>query len=102
MDEQTEQELLSRFREMFACDAARIYHAMSGKLFLIIGWKRNTRDDAGQWTHNGVPVDFDYLREKVIASGDTPDELIASAEKYKRLQGMTWKDYFAGVMSEAL
>jgi len=83
-----------RFKEMFGCDTARISHA-GGKLFLIIGQCRKTQDDRSlQWYRNGEPIHFDYVAEKVIASGDTMDELIASAKEYKRLLGMTWADYF--------
>jgi hypothetical protein len=35
------------------------------------------------------------VQESCIASGDTVDELIASAKHYKRLQGMTWEEFFS-------
>jgi hypothetical protein len=60
---------IQRFLKMFGCDTARISRSM-GKLFLIIGWKRNTKDDPGQWYRNGEPIDFDYTHEEVIASGE--------------------------------
>lgn len=88
-----EERLVKRFIRMFGCDTARISKPC-GKLFLVIGWNRNTKDGPGQWTKNGEPIDFDYLQEKVIASGNTEAELIESAKEYKRLQGMTWADYF--------
>jgi hypothetical protein len=63
-------------------------------MFLIIGWNRNTKDDPGQWVKNGVPFDFDYTQEQVIASGRTEKELEASARRYRRLRGMSWEEYF--------
>lgn len=78
--------LIDKFVEMFGCDAARII-TPCGRPFLIIGFNRNTRQDTGQWTRNGEPIEFDYLQETVIASGDTEAELIESAKKYKRLLG---------------
>jgi hypothetical protein len=80
-----ENELLDKFKEMFGCDTARITKPID-RMFLIIGDKCRSE---GQWFRNGEPHSFDYIAEKCIASGYTEDELIASAEKYRRLQGMT-------------
>jgi hypothetical protein len=96
MDAETEARLIRRFVRMFGCDTARISKPR-GKLFLIIGHNRNTRDDAGRWFKNGEPIHFDYVKEKVIASGDTPDELMESAKEYKRLLRMSRADYFRAV-----
>lgn len=69
-------------------------------MFLILGWRKNTKTEReagrsrGQWERNGVPIDFDYTHEEVVASGKTEAELIASARYYKKLSGMSWDEYF--------
>lgn len=85
--------------KMFGCDAVRLSD-ISGKLFLIIGTKRSTKDDPGQWYRNGEPIDFSYVTEKVIASGNTFSELLKSAREYKRLCGMTMGQYLSQVAGE--
>ena len=94
MDAKTEKRLIKKFIKMFDCDTARISTPM-GTMFLIIGWNRNTKNTKHIfWTKNGEHFDFDYVEEKVVASGGTIKELIASAEYHKRLQNMSWADYF--------
>lgn len=84
---------------MFRCDCARISDPC-GRMFLILGWNRHTAKDreehgAGQWFDAaGRPVDFDYIREHIVASGDTLDELRESARTYKRQLTMTWSEFF--------
>jgi len=73
----------------FSCDTARITRPL-GKMFLILGWNRRSE---GQWTQNGEPFDFDYVKETVMASGRTLRGLMASAKEYKRLQGITIEEY---------
>jgi len=98
--------LLSRFKEMFGCDQVRI-SAPFGMLFLILGWKENTKrdrqknPDTGQWVDGeGNPIDFDYVREETVASGKNEEELIASAERYKRVIGMTMEEYLGEEMKQ--
>ena len=77
----------ARYRRMFHCDNARISKVV-GKMFLIIGKRRNTKDDPpehGKWYKNGELFDFEYLAERVIASGDTEAELLKAAKAYKRM-----------------
>lgn len=88
--------LEARFKRMFECDTVRI-SSPCGKHFLIIGFNRNTKDDEGRWYKDGKPIHFDYVAEKVIASGDTMKELIASAKEYKRLTQMTMTEYLKEV-----
>jgi hypothetical protein len=78
-----------QFARLLKADTARISKCDSGKMFLIIGFKRNTKDDAGQWLKDGKPIDFDYLAERCVASGRTMCELEESAREYKRLQSIT-------------
>ena len=67
------------------CDAARI-SKLCGKMYLIIGFNRNTKDDKGVWINqDNQRIDFDYLQTSVIANGYTKKELIESAKKYQRL-----------------
>lgn len=74
------------FKRMFHCSHVRISKP-TGHLFLIIGNRRHTSKDDAQWFKNGEPYDFYYIAEKVIASGKTLRELIASAKTYKKLGG---------------
>lgn len=88
--------LVRRFRRMFKADAARLSSPLGKTIFLIIGFNRNTKDDPGQWVdQDGKVKNWDYVQESCIASGDTVDDLIASAKHYKRLQGMTWEKFFS-------
>ena len=96
-------ELSSKCMEIVECDVARIRQFQDGKMFLIIGFNRNTKDDLGQSYRNydfekgGLdPIpDRDYVEEKVVASGETESELIKSAERYKKLCGMTMLEFLA-------
>jgi hypothetical protein len=67
-------------------------------MFLIIGFNRNTKDDAGQWMQNGKPYDFDYVEEHVVALGKTEDELMESAREYQRVRNMTIEEYLREVL----
>lgn len=86
------EELIKRCREIIECDTARISQPLE-RMFLIIGFNRNTKDDSGQWYKDGEPYDFDYVNEYTVASGDTEEKLLASAREYKRLSGMTMEEY---------
>lgn len=88
-------ELVKKCREVVKCDTARISRPLEkGKMYLIIGFNRNTKDDEGQYIdENGVRKDFNYVQESVVASGFTEEELITSVKEYVRLSGMTWEDY---------
>lgn len=92
-------ELLKRCREIVECDTARISRPLvDGRMYLIIGFNRNTKDDSGQYVdENGVRKDFNYVQESVVASGFTEEELITSVKEYVRLSGMTWEDYFGSI-----
>lgn len=93
-------ELSAKCIEIIECDTARIRKFdewNGGKMFLIIGFNRNTKDNSGQWSRDPLgkePIpDWDYVAEKVVASGTTEEELIKSATEYKRLCGMTMREY---------
>ena len=87
--------LVKECRKHIRCDAARI-SKICGKMYLIIGFNRNTKDDIGSQIINedNERVDFDYIRESVVASGDTEEELINSAKEYGKLSNMSWEQYF--------
>lgn len=93
----TEKQLIKECRKIVKCDTARISKPLR-QMFLIIGFKRNTKDDVGQWIKNGKPYDFDYIQESVIASGNTPEELIADVKEYKRLCSMTMEEYLMEIL----
>lgn len=86
--------IIRQCREIIECDTARIT-TPCGRLFLIIGFNRNTKDDEGQHFKNDEPWDFDYVRERVVASGDTEEELLASAREYKRICGISMEEYLS-------
>lgn len=74
------------FRRLFRADAARISSPLGERLFLIIGTKRNTRQDQGRWVNEkGEFVDWDYLLESCVASGEDLSELVENAKYYKGL-----------------
>ena len=85
-------EISEKCKEIVTCDTARISKPLDdGKMFLIVGFNRSTKDDVGQWVdENGERRDFDYVQEYVIASGFTEKELINSTKEYVKLCGMTW------------
>jgi len=97
-------EISEKCKEIVTCDTARISKPLGdGKMFLIIGFNRNTKDDEGQWVdENGVRRDWDYVQESVIASGFTEKELIDSTKEYVRVCGMTWEEYFADLREKEL
>lgn len=90
-------ELAKECMKHVKCDTARISKPLKdGKMFLIIGFNRNTKNDEGQWVNeNGEAFYFDYVQESCVASGHCADELIDSAKEYQRLCGITWEEYFA-------
>jgi hypothetical protein len=76
------------------CDTARISKPCD-KMYLIIGFNRNTKDDEGVWVNqDNQRIHFDYVQESVVASGMTKKELIESTKEYQRLCGITWEQYF--------
>jgi len=85
--------IVMRCSELLDFDEARIVNPLGDKMFFIIGFWKNTKDNRGQWMKNGTPYDFDYLDEKCIASGATEEELIESVKEYKRLSEMSWEEY---------
>ena len=85
-------ELAEKCRKIIGSETARVSKP-SGRMFLIIGKKINTLKDAGMITINGRRSDFDYVEEKVIASGNTEQELIDSVRQYKKLMNMSWEEF---------
>lgn len=90
--------LAERLRKMFGRDVARISKPVD-RMFLILGTIRNTRKDGPRWYRNNKRINFDFISEECVASGNTEDELIQSAEEYKRLLDAptkedAWNEYF--------
>ena len=84
--------LAEQLRQLLGYDTARIVRPID-KMFLIVGTRRNTKDDPGHIEINGERVNYDYVAEQCVASGMTDADLIASAEKYKMACGMTMQEY---------
>ena len=91
-------QLLKQCREIIDCDTARITQPCE-RMYLIIGFNKNTKNDEGQWHKDGKPIDFDYTSGQVVASGKTAEELISSCLEYKRLCGITLEEYMKEVLS---
>lgn len=97
-EEENEQELIEKCMAIVKCDTARISSHPHGKIYLVIGFKKNTKDVKGAyWTNNigGERIDFEYTEEHCVASGHTEDELLESVKKYVKLSSMSWEEYFA-------
>ena len=84
-----EEKLLKRyFRRLFKCDNIRFISPLKNKIFLVLGKKRNTKEDKGTWINqDGEIQNWDYLVETTVASGHNIPELITNAKKYKSLEG---------------
>lgn len=63
------------------------------------GNAQNHQTTPRYWTKNGQPINFDYVEERVIASGKSEAELIASAKRYKKLCGMTMEDHLRQLLA---
>lgn len=74
--------IIKQCRQFVECDTARISKPLDN-MYLIIGFNRNTKNDDGLWIKNGEPFNFNYVAEKVIASGRTEKEIIESCKNYK-------------------
>ncbi len=86
-------ELAKECMKFVKCDTARISKPRD-RMYLIIGFRRNTKDDEGIWIKDNQRIDFDYVQEFVVASGFNKEELIESVKEYQRLCGITWEQYF--------
>jgi len=89
--------LSKKCMEIIPCDTARITK-VGDRIFLIIGFDKNTKDDSGQWIEvledgSRINRDWDYTEEHCVAMGKTEDELIESAKEYQRLSKMTIAEY---------
>lgn len=82
-----EPRLIAIFRRMFPeADEVRLSYAGT-YIFLLLGFRRSTRDDPGKWVdQDGRERHWEYLREDTVAYGHTSQELIDSAKNYKRLK----------------
>jgi hypothetical protein len=85
--------IAKRCKKYIKCDTARISMPQH-KMYLIIGFNRNTKDDGYVRFLDGKQVEYNYVYEKTVASGATEEELIASAKEYQRLCSVTWEQYF--------
>lgn len=88
LSEKEEKVLERYFRIMFKCDRVRFINPLKEKIFLVLGTKKNTREDNGVWIdRNGKRQDWDYFEESTIANGKNISELILNAKRYKALRG---------------
>lgn len=91
--------LIKYFKTLFPqADSVRI-SAPCDRMYLILGYKRSTKDDPGQWVdQDGNPRDWEYIDESTVAIGETGEELIQSAHNYERISKMSWSDYFREIV----
>jgi hypothetical protein len=92
--EKTIEEIALECLKYVKADTARISKPLE-TMYLIIGFNKNTRDcGEGFWTdQHGKRIDFNYVKEHVIASGRTPKELYKSVKEYRRLCGLNMEEY---------
>lgn len=94
MEDKSAKKLSRNFKKILKCDKARIVKA--GNIFyLIIGYKRSTKDDKDSIIINekGKRMDYDYFVESIVARGKTEEELISSFNEYLRLKDMSREEY---------
>ena len=86
--------LITCCRDIIECDTAKISR-INGIIFLIIGFNRNTKDDTdGVWIdEDGNEKNWNYVDEKVVASGNTESGLLSSLREYVLLCKMTTAEY---------
>lgn len=95
LNDMTDGEAQLQIRDMaitgLHCDAVRFSEpGKPGQKFLIVGYKRHTRQDkydtGAVWVnHDGVEQHFEYLRESVVASGRTWADVASSLDFYIQL-----------------
>lgn len=87
MDSPSHRLLAEELRQLLGADTARI--STPGELFLVIGTRKTSRDEWRKFAPggpaNGEALTFDYVEERVVASGADATQLRASAVEYKRL-----------------
>lgn len=68
---------------------------VNNTLFLIIGYKKHTKDihDSITIDERGNRVDYAFTERKVIASGLDSNSLISSVKYYKSIYNMPMDDY---------
>lgn len=88
-EEERKQDILEETKRILECDEVRISQP-NKTMYLIIGYMVKPAIGA-EFTRNGNTIDgeeLEYLREHVIASGDTYYELQDSMLNYCKLQAM--------------
>lgn len=94
-------DLAEQCRLIVGSDTARISKPLD-RMFLIIGYNRDTREDKGSHfiNENGDRFDFKYVAERVIANGYTIEELIKNTKEYARLSKMTMEEYLQELINK--
>ena len=90
-------ELVTELKGLLKVDSVRIV-LIGNSYWLIIGQYQTTLANQDYyWTLstelNSARIDFDYLSEKVICSGETLDELRLNAIEYQRINQLSIKEY---------
>lgn len=85
--------ILMRMRQLFPEKDCFNIRKPYEKIFVIAGTKVSTKEDVGQWTKNGEPIDFEYFDKTIVASGNTMHEVIRSAQHHIHLREITTNEY---------
>ena len=94
-------DLAEQCRLIVGSDTARISKPLD-RMFLIIGYNRDTKEDKGSHfiNENNERFDFKYVVEQVIANGYTVEELISNTKEYVRLSNMTMEEYLKELLNK--
>jgi hypothetical protein len=77
----TKSKLLSKVKKLFNCDEVRILRPTYTIFVLVGNWKRSE----GEWSKNGEPFDFDFLKEEIVGRGRTYAKCWKDCKLYKKL-----------------
>lgn len=96
----SEKQIIKKAIWLLGCDVGRITRPC-GVLFFIMGKKRSTKEPGfGQWKRNGVDVDFDFVEEACVASGNNLKELWSSIEHYHKLSKITTEELLQSLIQK--
>jgi len=84
-----------KLKRILKCDTIRISAPLKKRKFVIIGFNKNTAaDKTSYWSDGNKRIDFDFVEEHTVASGNNQKEILKSAREYVRLSKLSWFEYF--------
>lgn len=88
--------LIAELKSILGCDQVRLSSPSGETVFVVAGQRRSNRELGSPWTKNGAPIDFGFMHEICVASGSTPEEMLAETRRYMQLSGRSWADTDGG------